>query len=66
MLITLNGLKSEAADNTSLMDLLSARAINPKLVIVELNGQIIRTEDGSVTQLKQNDRLEIIQIIGGG
>jgi sulfur carrier protein len=66
MLININGKLAEVADKSSLHDLLNSRGINQKAVILELNGQIIRSECWSATALNQNDKLEIIRIIGGG
>jgi len=33
---------------------------------VELNGIVIRKADHATTPLKENDRLEIVRLVGGG
>ena len=33
---------------------------------IELNGEVIRRADHSVTDLKEGDRLEVVRLVGGG
>lgn len=53
-------------DNLTLSALLTELRINPLGVAVELNLKIIPKTDYAKTQLKENDKLEIISFVGGG
>ena len=66
MLLLINGKPAETADGCSLQELMLDRKLSARAVITELNGQIVQPEQRSQTQLKQNDKLEIIHILGGG
>jgi sulfur carrier protein len=40
--------------------------MNPRLVAVEYNGEILHRQFWETTLLKADDRLEIVTIVGGG
>jgi sulfur carrier protein len=40
--------------------------MNPRLVAVEYNGEILHRQFWDQTQLQQGDRLEVVTIVGGG
>lgn len=40
--------------------------MNPRLVAVEYNGEILHRQFWDETQLQEGDRLEIVTIVGGG
>ena len=52
--------------DTSLPQLLHQLGIEPRLVVVEHNGEILHRQHWSHTQLQSGDRLEIVTIVGGG
>lgn len=53
-------------DSGTVLALLCARGLDPARVAVERNGRIVpRAEFGS-TDLKEDDRLEIVAFVGGG
>jgi len=62
--ITLNGVRCGAEEGQSLVDFLSGRGYRRDLVVVELNGAIVR-RDESVT-LRDGDVLEVLNFVGGG
>lgn len=64
MEIIING-KSEAGDFSTVADLLSREDLDPKLVVVELNGNILPKTDYK-KPLKDGDAVEIIQFVAGG
>ena len=66
MLLQINGKPADTAEGHSLQDLMLERKLSARAVITELNGQIVQAEDRSKTKLTQNDKLEIIHILGGG
>ncbi|MBC6420081.1 MAG: thiamine biosynthesis protein ThiS, partial [Prochloron sp. SP5CPC1] len=46
--------------------LLTQLKLNPRLVAVEYNGEILHRQYWSDTQVEKGDRLEIVTIVGGG
>ncbi|MBM2825287.1 MAG: thiamine biosynthesis protein ThiS [Dehalococcoidales bacterium] len=66
MQLKINGAVAELADNASIRDLLLAKKLPGEIVIIELNGEIIKREKWESLKLSSNDNLEIIRIIGGG
>lgn len=66
MFVYVNGEKKEISDNFTLGDFLKSQEIEFESVVVELNGEIIETEDYQKTILKENDRLEVLRFVGGG
>ena len=66
MLIKINGTESEISDNLSIQDLISARDLPGNVIIIELNGVILRRELWEITKFNPNDSVEIIRLIGGG
>lgn len=65
MEVIING-TSEAGDYTTVRELLEKQGLDPKLVVVELNGKILPAADFDTTKLVQGDALEIVQFVAGG
>ncbi len=61
-----NGEGHQCPPQTSLPELLSQLGLNPRLVAVEYNGEIIHRQFWEETQIQEGDRLEIVTIVGGG
>lgn len=66
MQLKINGAVAEIPDNSSIDDLLLTRKLPRDIVIIELNGEIIKREKWESLKLNPSDSLEIIRIIGGG
>jgi sulfur carrier protein len=49
-----------------LPEFLTQLGINPKLVAVEYNGEILHRQFWDTTTVQTDDRLEIVTIVGGG
>ena len=64
--IQINGRKIALKQNFSIQDLLKKYKLNRKKVAVELNGKILPNNMYKIRKLKNNDRIEIVQFIGGG
>ena len=64
--IQLNGRKIALKQNFSIQDLLKKYKLNRKKVAVELNGKILPNNMYKIRKLKNNERIEIVQFIGGG
>ena len=64
--IQLNGKKISIKSNFSLQDLLKKYKLANKKVAVEYNGMIIQKINYKKKYLKNNDKVEIVHVIGGG
>ncbi len=64
--IQINGRKTTIKLNSSIFDILKKYKVNEKKVAVELNGVIIVKNNYKKKKIKENDRIEIVQFIGGG
>ena len=64
--IQLNGKKIIIKANYSILDLLKRYKINNKKIAIEHNGFIVPKSNYKKKYLKNNDKLEIVQFIGGG
>ena len=64
--LRVNGELHTCAAQTPLTKLLQQLGLNPRLVAVEYNGEIIHRQYWSDTRVQDGDRLEIVTIVGGG
>lgn len=64
--IQVNGEYSTCPPHIYLPKLLEQLGLNPRLVAVEYNGEILHRQFWSETQIKAGDKLEIVTIVGGG
>jgi sulfur carrier protein len=66
MIVQLNGEKKNIRVNSTISDLLAFLEVKILQVAVELNGSIISKSDYETTILKSDDKIEIVNFIGGG
>ena len=64
--IQVNGETHTCIAAISLPDLLAQLDLNPRLIAVEYNGEILHRQYWQDTQMQSGDRLEIVTIVGGG
>jgi sulfur carrier protein len=64
--IQVNGEPRSCASQTVLPQMLEQLGLNPRLVAVEYNGEILHRQFWNDTRLQTGDRLEIVTIVGGG
>ncbi len=64
--IQINGRKIALKQNLSISDLLKKYKISRRKVAIELNGKIIPQNKHNKKKLKNEDKIEIVQFIGGG
>ncbi len=65
MNILVNGEKQSCGSST-IAELLVEKGLPQQALVVELNGEIIRGEQWSKVQLRDNDALELLNFVGGG
>jgi len=64
--IQVNGEQQTCTSSMLLPDFLVQLNLNPRLVAVEYNGEILHRQFWDTTHLQTGDRLEIVTIVGGG
>lgn len=64
--VQVNGEGKPCAPETTLPAFLCDQGLNPRLVAVEYNGEILHRQFWETTTLQPDDRLEIVTIVGGG
>ncbi|MEL6440270.1 MAG: sulfur carrier protein ThiS [Cyanobacteria bacterium J06621_8] len=64
--IKVNGEPHTCTAATALPQLLIKLGLNPRLIAVEYNGEILHRQYWDTTQMQSGDRLEIVTIVGGG
>ncbi|HEY9832773.1 MAG TPA: sulfur carrier protein ThiS [Stenomitos sp.] len=64
--LQVNGETRTCLPQTQLPQLLEQLGLNPRLVAVEYNGEILHRQYWSQTQIQEGDKLEIVTIVGGG
>jgi sulfur carrier protein len=65
MQLTING-KPETLEASTVLDVLKTKEIDPHLVAVELNTQMVEQEHFETTSVKEGDKLEFLFFMGGG
>lgn len=65
MLLKING-KSEESQAQTVLDLLKAKSIDPHMVAVELNANMLERDQLATTPIKDGDALEFLFYMGGG
>ena len=66
MTITLNGETRNVATGTTVADLLAELEVLPKHVAVEVNLELVPRARHAEHSLRDNDRLEVVTLVGGG
>ncbi len=66
MQITVNGERREVAGPLTVAALLNELRLDPRLVVVEHNRQLVKRSALTDTFVQSHDTFEIIRIVGGG
>ena len=69
MHLTVNGKPREvkaSAEALALLELLAAFEINPRLVAVAINGDVIQKHEFDAASVRNGDAVEIVRMVGGG
>ncbi len=64
--LQVNGEVYTCVPQMTLPQLLVQMGLNPRLLAVEYNGEILHRQFWDETEIKADDRLEIVTIVGGG
>ena len=66
MIVTVNGKKNELSEGTSIVMLLNQYNIGNPMTIVEINGCVVQKSNWESHIIHADDKIEIIQLMGGG
>lgn len=66
MRVTINGKSRELPDAMSLLEYVSSLGVNPAMIAVAYNGEVLRRDEWLSVTLSDGDRLEIVRAVGGG
>ncbi len=66
MKIIVNGQEKEFHQDISLKDMILELQIEDKVMASAVNMNIVKKEDWTNYQLKENDKIELLQFVGGG
>jgi thiamine biosynthesis protein ThiS len=64
--VVVNGEAREIAAGASLLDLLGSLDLDPRVVVVEHNRQIVRRPGLGDVTLRAGDHVELVHFVGGG
>ncbi|MCX2726462.1 sulfur carrier protein ThiS [Thermomicrobium sp. 4228-Ro] len=64
--VTLNGKRVDLDGVRTIADLLRTRGLDPRLVAVEHNGEIVPRDRYEERELRDGDVLEVVHFVGGG
>ncbi len=64
--VVVNGEPRAVGREASLLDLLRSLDLDPRVVVVEHNRQIVRRPALGDTPLREGDRVELVHFVGGG
>lgn len=66
MRVRINGAERELPEPMTVLQLLQERGIDPRVVVVEYNYEIVPRERYGEIVLNEGDNLEIVQMTAGG
>ena len=64
--IYINGKKKNINSNCNLINILEEYSLKNKLIAVEINQEVIPKSNYKTEKININDRIEILELIGGG
>ncbi|CAN1209143.1 sulfur carrier protein ThiS [Tumidithrix helvetica PCC 7403] len=64
--LQVNGSDRTCAPDLTMLQLLEHLGLNPRLIAIEYNGEILHRQFWQETIVQSGDRLEIVTIVGGG
>ena len=66
MRIVVNGEPRDVPAGSTVAQLLTSLGVNPLMVVVEVNVEILRRDQHAITVLREGDTVEIVHMVGGG
>ena len=66
MKVYVNGEAQDLSGTSSLAELIAQLDLPAARIAIELNREVVRRNDWGGTMLKDDDRIEIVHVVGGG
>ena len=66
MLVTINGEARNLNGQLSIRDLLKELQVEEKIVALSINASLVKRDTWDSTLIKENDKIELLQFMGGG
>ena len=66
MQVTINGEAKNLNGELSIRDLLKELQVEEKIVALSINANLVRRDTWDSTLIKENDKIELLQFMGGG
>lgn len=66
MLLIINGKEEIIDTDLTISEFVATKSLNPNVIVIELNAQIIDRANWDKIQLSDGDKLEVISFVGGG
>ncbi|WP_320035124.1 sulfur carrier protein ThiS [Halarcobacter sp.] len=66
MNLIVNGEEKNFGENSTLQNIISELKIEEKVMAAAVNMEIVKKDEWSSFVLKENDKLELLQFVGGG
>lgn len=66
MELIINGEKKSFDDNKTLKEIITSLKIEDKVMAAAVNMEIVKKENWETFTPKENDKLELLQFVGGG
>ncbi|MBI5532749.1 MAG: sulfur carrier protein ThiS [Deltaproteobacteria bacterium] len=66
MKLVINGAERDVDGARSVLGLIESLKLDPKTLVVEHNGVLLRREGLDSARLAEGDRLELVRFVGGG
>ena len=64
--LTINGEEQEFPDDAPLSKYVASLGVNPKMIAIAYNGEVLRREEWGEVTLSDGDTLEVVRAVGGG
>lgn len=64
--VVINGKEQEFADATPLTEYVSSLGVNPKMIAIAYNGEVLRRDEWAEVTLSDGDSIEVVRAVGGG
>ncbi len=64
--VHVNGKEREVRSGLSVHELVESFDLNPLLIVVELNREILRRDQFKDVQISEGDAVELVHFVGGG
>ena len=64
--VTINGDEQELPNAMPLSEYVSSLGVNPKMIAIAYNGEVLRRDEWNEVTLSDGDTLEVVRAVGGG